>query len=243
MKPKLFTNLFDNEMFLKDVAREGLQPQYQRDAQDYLRGKKIMPDVSDITQMKLGRDVRNYDVRNNQNRMQQWAGGPVKQQNKLEKNYYMDSIGKMPRRQVTNMYDHGIGYDGPYNEIPTYEMYDPNARLNNGRFQNSMDQTNKNPNGYVGELYEGKKSPKWISQDSRGVLKRINRLAGPIGALPMVAPEAVGMIGAAQEAQQRGVNPMVNWLQRMTPVPVVAPTGNGGEVYNYQSGERYTPMY
>lgn len=73
--------------------------------------------------------------------------------------------------------------------------------------------------------------------------KLINRLAGPVGALPMVAPEALGIYGATQEAQRQGVNPMVNWLQRMTPAPVVAPTGRGGEVYNYQSGERYTPEY
>ena len=72
------------------------------------------------------------------------------------------------------------------------------------------------------------------------------RLAGPIGKLPalMAGPqEALGMYGAAQEAKQQGVNPMVHWMQRMTPVPIVQPTGNGGEVYNHQTNERYTPVY
>lgn len=228
IKPKLFTNLFDEEMFLKDVAREGLQPQYQRDAQDYFRGKKIMPDVSDITQMKLGRDARNYAVNNNQNRMQQWAGGPVKRQNKQMKNNFDFNRGSdfresfMSPSELTNLY---AGNGDP-------DFYDKS--LSTGR---KLERGRPNYTGQR-EIYVNRNDratpPKNIS---------ISRLAVPIGALPMVAPEAVGMIGAAREAKQQGVNPMVNWLQRMTPVPVVAPTGNGGEVYNYQSGERYTPMY
>lgn len=151
-------------------------------------------------------------INTNQNRMQQWAGGPVKQQNKQRKgsviqDRFMDAhnVSRNPNMLVN-----------PVDQVPT-----------------------------EGPIFQENTNPRPNMQRSIGKSDgfNFNRLAGPIGALPMVAPEAVGMIGAAREAQQRGVNPMVNWLQRMTPVPVVAPTGNGGEVYNYQSGERYTPMY
>lgn len=145
-------------------------------------------------------------VKSNQNRMRQWAGGPVKQQNKQMKNAVVNSHVTEP------------AFDDPYP--------DPRDLVRQGRVQNKSNLTNDT-----------------AAYSDYGAKTRVNRLATPLRALPMVAPEALGMIGAAQEAQQRGVNPMVNWLQRMTPAPVVAPTGNGGEVYNYQSGERYTPMY
>lgn len=164
----------------------------------------------------------------NQLAMRQLAGGPVKQQNKQMKNNFDFNRGSdfresfMSPSELTNLY---AGNGDP-------DFYDKS--LSTGR---KLERGRPNYTGQR-EIYVNRNDkatpPKNIS---------ISRLAGPIGALPMVAPEAVGMIGAAQEAQQRGVNPMVNWLQRMTPVPVVAPTGNGGEVYNYQSGERYTPMY
>lgn len=125
---------------------------------------------------------------------------------------------KQMKNAVVNSHVTEPAFDDPYP--------DPRDLVRQGRVQNKSNLTNDT-----------------AAYSDYGAKTRVNRLATPLRALPMVAPEALGMIGAAQEAQQRGVNPMVNWLQRMTPVPVVAPTGNGGEVYNYQSGERYTPMY
>jgi len=116
----------------------------------------------------------------------------------------------------------------------------PPEQLNNGRRENAFRQSYKNRNSVVGGYSE---PPHPAVRNIPVIENGIKKLAKPIGALPMVAPEALGMIGAAQEAQRQGVNPMVNWMQRMTPLTFVAPTGRGGEVYNYQSGERYTPEY
>ena len=133
---------------------------------------------------------------------------------------------KQQNKQAKNNYmiDSSVSMTGGQGELPgeRYPSMSRKGHLQDGRGYNDYVQRDINRNSKVGN---------------------INRLAGPIGALPMVALEALGMIGAAQEAQRQGVNPMINWLQRMVPTPIVAPTGNGGEVYNYQSGQRYTPEY
>lgn len=169
--------------------------------------------------------------------------GDIKKQNKQSKNIYSDKIGRAPRAEYINDLANQFG-DDSYWEGDSWQRnmnrdYILNETPPARNFGRSLMRFGNLDDAMAAEQ-DAIANPYKLSKPAAG-----KRMVGgaKISGIPALVPEALGVYGATQEAQRQGVNPMVNWLQRMTPVPVVAPTGNGGEVYNYQSGERYTPMY
>lgn len=186
--------------FEQDIpyARENLRGEYE-----YLSGLdnkgRYSPDV---------RRSQNNAVTSNQQRIAQWAGSPVKHQNKMAKNTHTDNIG----------------YAKGYSVNPAAMNQDgPEVARSLGRYVNNWQQDIKNPNrGHdirYGQPIVGGGASNGIARD--GI---VNRLAGPIGKLPAIAAPlgiASGVTGALNmpEAYQNFLNfahryGLMNGMQR-----------------------------
>jgi hypothetical protein len=61
--------------------------------------------------------------------------------------------------------------------------------------------------------------------------------------VPSVIPDAMAAATAISKSKKDKTNPMIKFMQGMMGIPIVQPTGNPGEVYNNETGQRYKPVY